>query len=189
MRPMLAGSLILIFVLAQAASGQETPAATPAAQTAPAATTPAAPPAAAAEASGKYRLAEGTDVELQFAQDLGSSTSFEGDPVMLTLVKDLKVGDVVVAKAGSKAYGEVTKAQKSGKMGKGGQLDVRLEYLQVGNDKIQLRQTKAKEGEGGIKGALSSPFGRIKHGKNVDIKTGDPLHAYVANDILLPPIS
>jgi hypothetical protein len=36
---------------------------------------------------------------------------------------------------------------------------------------------------------LVAPFGRIKHGKNVDIKTGDPLHAYVANDILQPPVS
>lgn len=107
---------------------------------------------------------------------------------MLTLVGDLKVGGVVVAKAGSKAYGEVTKAQKSGMMGKPGQLDIRLDYLQAGNGKIKLRGTKSKEGEGRIKGALLAPIGRIKHGKNVDIKEGDPLRAYVAEDILLPPV-
>lgn len=195
MKPMLAGSLVLIVALGQAASGQESPAA----KAANPATNPvaspatAAPPAAdaAAEPNRKdtYTLAEGTDVELQFAQDLSSSTSFEDDPVMLTLVKDLKVGDVVVAKAGSKAYGVVTKAQKSGRMGRSGQLDIRLDYLKAGDKQIKLRQTKEKESEGGVKGALLSPFGRIKHGKNVEIKEGDPLHAYVAQDILLSPAS
>jgi hypothetical protein len=178
MKPMLTGSLVLILALGQAASGQE-----------PAAAAPAATAPASAAAAGKVTLAEGTDVELQFSQDLSSSTSFEGDPVMLTLVHDLKVGDGVVAKAGSKAYGVVNKVQKSGRMGRSGQLDIRLDYLKAGDQKIKLRETKDKEDEGGIKGALLSPFGRMKHGKNVEIKAGDPLHAYVAQDTLLSPVS
>ena len=67
-------------------------------------------------------LREGEDVNLVFAQDLSSKTSSEGDPVALTLVDDLKVGGVVVAKAGAHAVGEVTKASKSGMMGKAGDL-------------------------------------------------------------------
>jgi hypothetical protein len=183
MKPMLAGSLVLVLALAQAALGQESPAAAPTGSAASPAT------ASAAATSGKYKLAEGTDVELQFAQELSSSTSFEGDPVALTLVKDLKVGDVVVAKAGSKAYGQVTKAQKPGMMGKAGQLEIRLDYLQADGGKIKLRGTKSEEGEGRIKGALLAPMGRIKHGKNVEINVGDPLHAYVASDVSLAPVS
>lgn len=179
MKPMLAGSLVIVLALAQAGLGQESPAGS--------AARPAA--ASAAATSETYRLAEGTDVELQFAQELSSSTSFEGDPVALTLVKDLKVGDVVVAKAGSKAYGQVTKAQKPGMMGKAGQLEIRLDYLQAGGGKIKLRGTKSEEGEGRIKGALLAPIGRIKHGKNVEINVGDPLHAYVASDVSLGPVS
>jgi hypothetical protein len=184
MKLILAGSLVLILAVVQVASGQETPAT---ASTAAAAGQAGAP--AGAEAAEKIKLAEGTDVELEFAQNLSSSTSFEGDPVALTLLKDLKVGDVVVAKAGSAAYGVVTKAQKSGMMGKSGQLEIRLDYLKAGNEKIKLRETKGKESGGGIMGALSSPFGRVKHGKNVEINVGDPLHAYVAQDILLSPVS
>lgn len=176
MKPMLVGSLVLILALGQAAIAQQAPTATPAA-------------AADSSAAATYTLAEGTDVELQFAQDLSSSTSFEGDPVALTLVHDLKVGDVVVAKAGSKAYGVVTKAHKSGRMGKSGQLEIRLTYLKAGDKQINLRETKSKESGGGIMGALTSPFGHVKHGKNVEINVGDPMHAYVANDILLPPVS
>jgi hypothetical protein len=74
-------------------------------------------------------------------------------------------------------------------MGRSGQLDIRLDYLKVGDKQIKLRQTKEKESEGGVKGALLSPFGRIKHGKNIEIKEGDPLQAYVAQDILLSPVS
>lgn len=192
MKMMLTGSLVLVLALGQAAFSQQSPEANPA--TNPAASPATAPPTAGeapAEPNRKdtYTLAEGTDVQLQFAQDLSSSTSFEDDPVALTLVKDLKVGDVVVAKAGSKAFGVVTKAQKSGRLGRSGQLDIRLDYLQAGDKKIKLRQTKEKEDGGGVKGALLSPFGRIKHGKNVEIKEGDPMQAYVAQDILLSPAS
>ena len=157
------------------------------------------PPAAASaptapDASGKYMLRDGTDVNLQFAQDLSSKTSSEGDPVTLTLVDDVKVGDVVVAKAGSKAIGEVTKAEKSGMMGKAGELNIRLDYLKVGDAKIKLRGTKGKEGESGTTGAvvltvLFGPIGLIKHGKNVEIKQGQALHAFVGDDIALVPAS
>jgi hypothetical protein len=146
----------------------------------------------APDASGRYMLRDGTDVNLLFAQDLSSKTSSEGDPVTLTLVDDLKVGDVVVAKAGSKAIGEVTKAEKSGMMGKAGELNIRLNYLKVGDNKIKLRGTKGKEGESGVTGTvvltvLFGPLGLIKHGKNVEIKQGQSLHAFVGDDIALIP--
>jgi hypothetical protein len=149
---------------------------------------------AAPDASGKYMLRDGTDVNLQFSQDLSSKTSSEGDPVTLTLVDDVKVGDVVVAKAGSKAIGEVTKAEKSGMMGKAGELNIRLDYLKAGDTKIKLRGTKGKEGESGVTGTvvltvLFGPIGLIKHGKNVEIKQGQALHAFVGDDIALVPIT
>jgi len=144
--------------------------------------------------SGKYMLHEGTDVNLRFTQDLSSKTASDGDPVTLTLVDDLKVGDVVVAKAGSHAIGEVTNSRKSGMMGKAGELNMRLEYLKVGDTKVKLRGVKGKEGESGTTGAvvmtvLFGPIGLIKHGKNVDIKEGTALHAFVGDDVALVPAS
>jgi hypothetical protein len=156
---------------------------------------PAAPTAAPLTTSvpaGTVMLREGTDVPLKFAQALSSKSAAEGDPVALTLDEDLKVGDVVVAKAGSKAFGEVYNVKKSGMMGKAGELNVRLDYLKVGDSKIKLRGTKDKEGASGTTGAivltvLFGPIGLIKHGKNIDIPQGTPLKAYVADDISLPP--
>lgn len=146
----------------------------------------------AAIPAGMVMLREGTDVPLKFAQAISSKTAAEGDPVAFVLDDDLKVGNVVVAKAGSKAFGAVTNAKKSGMMGKAGELNVRLDYLKVGDSKIHLRGTKDKEGASGTTGAivltvLFGPIGLIKHGKNIDIPQGAPLAAYVADDITLPP--
>jgi hypothetical protein len=175
------------------------PAQEPAAQPAPApATTPqpaAAAPASAPAAStapATVNLQEGSDVSLSFNQDLSSKTATEGDTIEFVLAEDLKVGNVVVAKAGCEAVGEVSHAEKSGMMGKAGSLDIRLNYLKVGSVRVHLRGTKGKEGQSGTGSAVAltvlfGPIGLIKHGKNVEIKKGTALKVFVADDVNLPP--
>lgn len=160
-------------------------------QTAPPQASPAQNQAVSvATVPAQFLLTDGTDVSLVFDEDLSSKSAQEGDQVTLVLSEDLKVGDIVVAKAGAKAQGEVTNSKKAGMMGKAGELNVRLNYLKVGNSKVHLRGTKAKEGESGTTGAivltvLFGPIGLIKHGKDIDIKKGSALHAYVSDDINL----
>lgn len=152
------------------------------------------PPAVAAPAQPapeRPTLKEGSDVNLKFAQDLSSKTSTEGDSVNLVLDQDLKVGDVVVAKAGAKALGTITHAKKAGMMGHAGELNMRLEYLLVGDTRLKLRGSKGKEGQGkeGTAVALTvlfGPIGLIKHGKNVEIKQGTPLQAYTDENYVVP---
>lgn len=90
---------------------------------------PSAPVAAAPPE--KRVLKEGTDVNLKFAQDLSSKTAADDDPVSLVLDQDIKIGEVVVVKAGAKAVGTITHAKKAGMMGKAGELNMRLDYLIV----------------------------------------------------------
>jgi hypothetical protein len=147
----------------------------------------------ASTAAGKLMLKEGTEVKLKFSDDLSSKTANEGDPVNLVLDEDIKVGDVIVAKAGCKAVGTITNAKKAGMMGKAGELNLRLEHLKVGDDKVKLRGSKGKEGQGkeGTAVALTvlfGPIGLIKHGKNVEVKAGTALTAYVDDDVSLVPI-
>ncbi|HXS11644.1 MAG TPA: hypothetical protein VN734_03010 [Acidobacteriaceae bacterium] len=144
------------------------------------------------DANGRYMLRDGDDVPLLFAQDISSKTAAEGDPVMFTLADDLKVNGVVVAKEGCKAVGEVTRAEHSGMMGKAGQLSIRMDYLKVGDTKVHLRGMKGKEGASGttstvVLTVLFGPIGLIKHGKNIDIKQGTSLKAFVSDDTPLPP--
>jgi hypothetical protein len=146
---------------------------------------------AAAPVPEKLVLREGADVNLKFAQDLSSKTAAEDDPVNLLLDQDLKIGDIVIAKAGAKAVGTISHAKKAGMMGKAGELNMRLQYLIVGDTRLKLRGTKGKEGQGkeGTAVALTvlfGPIGLIKHGKNVDIKAGTPLLAYTDENFEVP---
>jgi hypothetical protein len=176
--------LVLLLSLSQSvALGQDAPSAPPTASAA----APTAPAAAA-----KLILKEGTDVKLKFSDDLSSKTANEGDPVNLVLDEDLKVGDVVVVKAGAKATGTITNAKKAGMMGKAGELNMRLEHLKAGDQRVRLRGSKGKEGEGKVGTAVAltvlfGPIGLIKHGKNVDVKAGTPIAAYVDEDVPLDP--
>jgi hypothetical protein len=148
-------------------------------------------PAAAPVASDKLVLKEGTDVHLKFAQSLSSKTAAEGDPVNLTLDEDLKVGDVIVAKVGSKVVGTISHAKKAGMIGKAGELNMRLEYIILADGHLRLRGSKGKEGEGkeGTAVALTvlfGPIGLIKHGKEVEIKEGTALAAYTDENYTVP---
>ena len=133
-------------------------------------------------------------LKLKFAQDISSKTASEGDPVNFVLADDLTVGNTVVARAGAKGVGTVTNAKRAGMMGKGGELNVRLEYLKVGDTKVRLRGTKGKSGDDktGTAVALTvlfGPIGLIKHGKEIVVKEGAPLAAYVDDDVNLPPLA
>ncbi len=166
----------------------------PAQESAVASTQITASAQAAKAVPGTVVLPEGTDVALTFDQDLSSKTAVEGDTVEFVLAEAVKVGDVIVARAGCKAVGEITNAKKSGMMGKAGELNIRLDYVKVGNMKVHLRGTKGKEGASGTGAAVAltvlfGPIGLIKHGKNIEIKKGAPMKAYVADDISLPPAS
>lgn len=150
-------------------------------------------PTAFALQDDKQKLTEGTEVELKFVDALSSKTSNEGDPVNLQLSEDLKVNGVVVAKAGAKAVGSITHAKKAGMLGKAGELNMRIEHFKTGDNRVRLRGSKGKEGEGKegtmiVLTVLFGPLGLIKKGKNVEIKEGTAIKAFVDEDILLPAI-
>jgi hypothetical protein len=154
---------------------------------------PAEAPAKAAPATGPktFVLKEGSEVKLKFAQDLSSKTATEGDKVNFTLDQDITVDGAVLIRSGAPAVGEVSHAEHAGHMGKAGQLSVRIDYVKAGDNRVRLRGTKGREGEGktGTAVALTvlfGPIGLLKHGKEVQVKEGAPLAAYVDQDVNLP---
>jgi hypothetical protein len=192
------GLAAFILVWQASASAQTAPdtavTATTAEAPAPAAVPAAAPVAAApaAPAVAPFTLKEGTEVPLVFSADLNSKTAVDDDPVNMTLAEDIKVGDVVVVRKGAVALGTVTNAHKSGMLGKPGELSIRLEYLKTDERRIHLRGSKGKEGEGKVGATVAltvlfGPIGLIKHGKNVEIKEGTPLTAFVDEDYPVQP--
>jgi hypothetical protein len=158
---------------------------------------PAAVPVAAvvpAASQENVVLREGTPVNLKFAQSLSSKTAGEDDPVNFVVAEDLVVDGFIVARAGTFATGSVSHSKRAGMLGKAGELNIRLSHLKCGDRKIKLRGSQGKEGQGkeGTAVALTvlfGPIGLIKHGKNVEVKEGAPLVAYVDEDYTLPRIA
>lgn len=137
-------------------------------------------------------ISEGTEVPLKFASDLTSKTAVENDPVEFVLDDDVKVGQTVVVAKGAHAKAIVSHAHRAGMMGKGGELNIQLEYLAVADSHVRLRGTKGREGDSRVGATVAltvlfGPIGLIKHGKEVQIPAGTPLTAYVEQDIWLPP--
>ena len=180
-------ALVSIFGLLPAVAAQQTtPTTTDAASTssAPAAgqTTPATPIEPA-----KLTLKEGTEVNLKLAQTLSSKTAAVGDSVEMVLDQDLIVDKTLVAKKGSRALATVSNAKKAGMAGRGGELNLRLEYVKAGDTKVKLRGTQAKNGDNktGATVGLVLAFGVLgfmKHGKQAEVKEGTPLKAFVDED-------
>ena len=138
-------------------------------------------------------IREGTEIALKFESDLNSKTAVDGDPVEFVLDNDLKIGETTLVKKGAHAMATVSNAKKAGMMGKGGELNIQLQYLIAGDNRVQIRGTKGGEGDSKVGATVAltvlfGPIGLIKHGKNIDIPAGTPLVAFVQQDIWLPPV-
>lgn len=173
--------LIIFSALAMEAAAQnpvETPPAVPENQGAAAIVAPAQ------AAPARIRVPEGTEVSLVFADALSSATNAEGDRFNLRVDGDVKVGGKVVIKSGSIAVGTVTHAQRRGYMGKPGELNVMLDHVTVGDERIRLRASKGKTGDAKVGAtvaltALFGPIGLLKRGHDTEIKSGTPITAFV----------
>lgn len=129
-------------------------------------------------------IPDGMEFSVATTEEISSKTATEGDPLNFTVNEDVIVdGKVVIAK-GSAVKGIVSNASKSGRMGKAGQLSIRIESATtVDNQKIKLRASKGKEGDDktGTTVALVvlfGPLGFLKKGKNAKIKEGTVIKVF-----------
>jgi hypothetical protein len=121
------------------------------------------------------------------------------------LTQDLRVGDIVVAKAGSKVLGQVTTKHARWVMGQQigpvTSLRIRLGLLSIGSFSVQLLDKEKKEGtwEGPVvPGAVvlgpvipvkSPNYSRlVKNPYYVLINKGTALKAFTSEDANLPPL-
>ncbi len=166
-------------------------------QTAASTPGPAGPAAATMSpaVTAPVRLAEGTEIVLRFNDRLSSETAAQGDHFSVTLDEPIKLADGTVIAAGYRGVGEITSALHKRMMGKGGQLDVRLDYLSIGDTKVPLRASSEEKGKNSVGttvalAVLFGPLGLIKHGHDVEIEPGRKITAFVnePTDISLPVV-
>jgi hypothetical protein len=136
-------------------------------------------------------IPEGTDIPIRVDEKLSSKTNTEGDRFTITLADDVKLPSGLVIPAGYKGVGEVTDAEKNGMLGKPGTLNVRFDYIRIGDARVRLRGSRGQEGKGGtgtvvVLTVLFGPLGLLAKGHNVEVKKGQEMTVYVDQDADIP---
>jgi len=100
----------------------------------------------AAMALSKPILREGTPVSLISVEELSSKASESAGPIDFVLVDDIQVGGVRVAKAGSKAGGQVRYASGPNAGDEAMRVELERVHLRVGSAEVPLRSTPLRKG-------------------------------------------
>lgn len=134
--------------------------------------------------SAQVTIPDGTEIQVVTTEEISSKTAAENDPVDFKVDEDVKIdGHVVIAK-GTLVKGIVAESEKSGRMGRSGKLNIRVESTTaVDSQKIKLRASKS--GQGGDKtgsvialSLLVSPLFLLKRGKEAKVKAGTKIKVY-----------
>jgi hypothetical protein len=147
-----------------------------------------------------FGLSEDTPIRLKLTRTMSSKDATLNEKVDFEVLEDVKVGDVVVVQHGGMAIATVTEAQHKRRMGRGGKLNINIDYVQlVSGDKVPLRAVKGGSGgnhTGAMTGAIvatsilffpAAPFFLFMHGKDITIPKGTEITAYIAADTPLEP--
>src|SRR5215510_391673 len=144
-----------------------------------------------AQAPGTITLDDGTPIRLRTTNTNSSSDAHTDDRVDFEVVDDVKVGDVVIVRRGTTAIGTVIEAQSKRRMGRGGKLNVNIDFTKtVTGDKVSLRGVKDGQG-GGHAGAMTgamvgtaivfwpaAPLFLFMHGKDIVVPKGHEFNVY-----------
>ena len=153
---------------------------------------PLTPPSSPARIS--IKVPEGTEVHIAIDDPLSSKTSSAGDMFAFTTTDAIRLSDGTVLPEGYRGQGEVTDVEKKGMLGKAGHLNIRLDYLIVGDVHVHLRQSTGVEGKSGVGTTVAlalivSPLFLMHHGADAVIPKGRAMTAFVDEDtsIASPP--
>jgi hypothetical protein len=145
-----------------------------------------------------FVLHDGTPVRMKLGRNLSSHDAQTGETVDFEVLEEVLVNDVVVIKRGATANATVTEAQAKRRMGRGGKLNLEIDYVRLlDGDKAALRAVKEAKG-GGHTGAMTgaivataiivwpaAPLFLLMHGKDITIPKGTEITAYVNGEITL----
>lgn len=151
-------------------------------------------------ASVKLVVAKGTIVDLKFDKAFSSRTSKIGDSVSLHVVNDVRSGNTVVIKKGTKVTGVMSSVDKRKRYGVNAKIRIALNPVKSTYGVMIPIEPRTKgdyiggktgEAAGATIGgaAILGPVGLVGGyfvvGKPVTVKVGDPLSTMVTKNIVL----
>jgi hypothetical protein len=150
-----------------------------------------APVAAPTPSAAAVRIPEGTEFRLRLEDKVSSTTSSSGEKFRVTVTRPTTLADGTVIPAGYRGVGEVVDAQKSGALGSGGGLSVKLNYISIGETRVRLRGAQAVNGKSSeattfALSLLTGVGGIFVHGHDVELDPGQDLLAFVDEDVSVP---
>ena len=150
---------------------------------------PVATVVAPAAPAGMIMVERDTLIRLMVLNEVSTRRAKAGDHFVLRVDEPVQVDGVTIIPVGAKAWGEVLAAESSGMAGKGGELSVRLLYVEVGGDRIPISGKTSSEGEDGTTQlALSAlalgPLALLGRGNNAKLKAGHIFNAYFTQDLM-----
>ena len=120
-------------------------------------------------------LREGTPVSLISVEELSSKTAERSASIDFVLANDIQVGGVLVAKAGSKAVGQVRYTSGPNAGSEAIQVELEQVRLKVGSTEVPLRSTPLRNGGAAL------VYHRLQDSERI------ALSLYVAMNTALPP--
>lgn len=136
------------------------------------------------------KIPEGTEFPLRLEETISSKTAAEGDRFAVSLADDVRLPDGTVLRAGYRGVGEIVEARDNGMLGKTGKLNIRVNYLRVGEERIRLRANKGSKGDTRTGAQVATvvllwPAAFFIKGKNTSIKKGTSITAFTDQDVVL----
>lgn len=143
-------------------------------------------------------LHEGTPVRMKINRTISSADASTGETLDFSTLDDVKVGDLIAIPRGSTAIATVTEAEPRRRMGRGGKLNVNIDYVRLPNgDKLALRGVQDAKG-GGHTGAMTgamvatsivffpaAPLFLFMKGKDITIPEGHEVTVYTNTEYTL----
>jgi hypothetical protein len=134
-------------------------------------------------------LREGTPISLTFVEPLNSGSAAIGNRVQFVLARNMENNGSIIARAGSRVSAEVIEVKRAAPPGRSGAITLRLDGLRTEGITIKLRGSSERTGPSDVQYRRNNdfkfPFGLLRPGNNVKIKTGTLLTVFVAEDVSL----
>lgn len=149
----------------------------------------ATPPQPARDASGNIltqpvTVPEGTEFSAQTLDFLSSQTAAAGDPIHLEVQNNVLVDGAIAIAAGSPVKGVISSVTHASRMGKAGNISVRIESGEtVDGQRIRLRATKVQSTDDKVGSVVAltvlvSPLFLLKKGNDVAYQPGTVITVY-----------
>ena len=131
-----------------------------------------------------------TPIHLMTLTEVTTKTDDVGHKYKLRVDKDVQIDGMTIIPVGTLAWGEVTSAESSGNLGKGGSLTARLLYVELNGQQIPISGDTSSTGRTATAETVVSVLsigllGLFAKGNNAKIKAGEKTTAFVAEDTIL----